>query len=61
MQEKNVGSDMLDGKVGRMYIPKQDVGTVALKKMKGLKRERREEAAAGGNKKARQEDGSDSE
>lgn len=40
-QEKNVGSDTLDGKVGRIYMPKQKVDKVALAKMKGLKRERR--------------------
>ncbi|XP_024543972.1 ribosome production factor 2 homolog [Selaginella moellendorffii] len=43
---KNVSSDMMDGKVGRIYMPKQEVGEIALKKMKGLKRERREAAAA---------------
>lgn len=45
LQEKNVGSDMLDGKVGRIYMPKQDVATLGLSKMKGLKRERREAKA----------------
>eukprot|EP00877_Chromochloris_zofingiensis_P000399 jgi/Chrzof1/1035/Cz01g37260.t1 len=44
-KEKNVGSDMLDGKVGRIYMPKQDVATLGLSKMKGLKRERREAKA----------------
>ena len=43
-QTKNVGGDALDGKVGRIYMPKQDVNTVALAKPKGLKRERREAA-----------------
>lgn len=37
---------MLDGKVGRIYMPKQTVDGIALRKMKGLKRERRETAAA---------------
>lgn len=64
LQEKNVSTDVLDGKIGRMYMPKQDVDTMALKKMKGLKRERREkaEAAAANGKKARtQESDDDSE
>lgn len=47
-KEKNVGSDTLDGKIGRIYMPKQDVGTMALHKMKGLKRERREVKAQSG-------------
>lgn len=50
-KEKNVSSDLLDGRVGRIYMPKQDLGELALHKMKGLKRERRhaaEAAAAGG-------------
>jgi hypothetical protein len=33
-QEKNVSADLLDGKVGRIYMPKQDVGGMALHKMK---------------------------
>lgn len=37
---------MLEGKVGRIYMPKQTVDGIALRKMKGLKRERREAAAA---------------
>ncbi|GAB4822405.1 hypothetical protein N2152v2_009451 [Parachlorella kessleri] len=45
-KEKNVGADELDGKVGRIYMPKQDVDNIALRKMKGLKRERREAAGA---------------
>lgn len=43
---KNVSGDSLAGKVGRIYMPKQEVGDMALSKMKGLKRERREVAAA---------------
>ena len=50
IQEKNVGSDALDGKVGRIYMPKQKVDTIALGKMKGLKRECRQ--ATGERKKA---------
>ncbi|CAM6086697.1 unnamed protein product [Calypogeia fissa] len=42
---KNVKGDSLAGKVGRIYMPKQEVGGMALAKMKGLKRERRERAA----------------
>ena len=45
-KQKNVGGDVLDGKVGRIYMPKQDVDSMALNKMKGLKRERREGKAA---------------
>ncbi len=29
-----MGSDSLDGKVGRMYVPRQEVGSIALRKMK---------------------------
>jgi ribosome production factor 2 len=47
-KQKNVGSDPLDGRVGRVYMPKQDVDSIALHKMKGLKRERRAAAADGG-------------
>ncbi|CAI5469999.1 unnamed protein product [Closterium sp. Yama58-4] len=50
---KNVKSDMIKGKVGRIYMPKQQVGSMSLMKMKGLKRERREAAAA--RKKAKQD------
>ncbi|PSC75116.1 ribosome production factor 2-like protein [Micractinium conductrix] len=44
-KQKNVGSDMLDGKVGHIYMPKQDVDGMALAKPKGTKRVRREAAA----------------
>lgn len=44
-KEKNVGSDVLEGKVGHIYMPKQDVASMALAKPKGLKRERRAAAA----------------
>ena len=40
-----MGHDLLAGKVGRIYMPKQTVDKVALKKMKGVKRERRAAAA----------------
>ena len=42
---KNVGSDALDGKVGKIYVPRQDLDSIALNKMKGAKRERREAAS----------------
>jgi len=50
---KNAKSDSLLGKVGRIYMKSQDPNKLALKKPKGLKRERREEAAS--RKKARQD------
>lgn len=53
MQEKNVGSDNLDGKVGRIYMPKQTVDTMALAKPKGTKRARRQEAADRKSKKGK--------
>lgn len=34
VQEKNVRTEMLDGKVGRMYVPQQEVGSIATRKMK---------------------------
>ncbi len=48
-----MGSDMLEGKVGRIYMPKQKVDTIALGKLKGAKREAREAAAERKAKKAR--------
>lgn len=33
-QEKNVSRDNLEGKVGRMYVPRQEVETMPLRKMK---------------------------
>ncbi|KAF8067235.1 choline monooxygenase [Scenedesmus sp. PABB004] len=44
-KEKNVGSDLLGGRVGRIYMPKQTVDKMALAKPKGTKRGRREAAA----------------
>ncbi|KAI5060114.1 hypothetical protein GOP47_0024534 [Adiantum capillus-veneris] len=51
---KNVSRDSLAGKVGRIYMPRQEVNGMALAKMKGLKR-RRQEASSdpGASKKAR--------
>lgn len=63
-KQKNVGGDALEGKIGRIYMPKQTVDTMALAKPKGLKRERRETraaAAADGSKRARREGEGDSE
>ena len=34
LQEKNVSTSMLDGKVGRIYMPRQDFESLALRKMK---------------------------
>ncbi len=34
LQEKNVGSDMLEGKVGRIYLPNQMIDTMPQHKMK---------------------------
>ena len=34
LQEKNVSTAVLDGKVGRMYVPRQEVGSIATFKMK---------------------------
>ena len=49
-QEKNVSSDLLDGRVGRVYVPRQDLADLPSAVMKGAKRERREgkEGAGGG-------------
>ncbi|GIL81068.1 hypothetical protein Vretimale_9233 [Volvox reticuliferus] len=43
-KEKNVASDALAGKVGRIYMPKQNMDTLGLSKYKGTKRQRRESA-----------------
>jgi len=50
---KNAKMDSLLGKVGRIYMPQQEPEKMATKKMKGVKRQRREEAAS--RKKARQD------
>jgi hypothetical protein len=41
---KNTKVDVLGETYGRVYMPKQEVDEMALRKMKGLKRERREAA-----------------
>jgi len=43
-KQKNVGFDEVDGKIGRIYMPKQDLTGLNLVKAKGLKRQRREAA-----------------
>jgi ribosome production factor 2 len=44
-KQKNVSFEELDGKVGRIYMPKQDLAGLNLVKSKGMKRQRREAAA----------------
>lgn len=34
MQEKNVNFDLLDGKVGRIYVPKQSLDSIPAPKLK---------------------------
>lgn len=48
---KNVTDDPVMGKRGRLYVPQQDFDSIVYKKMKGMKRERREAAAAASNAK----------
>ena len=38
VQEKNVAQSMLEGKVGRIYMPRQELESVALRKMKVTRR-----------------------
>ena len=45
-KRKNVHRDEFEGQIGKVYVPKQDVETIALKKQKGAKRARRAEVAA---------------
>ncbi|KAF3788514.1 Ribosome production factor 2-like protein [Nymphaea thermarum] len=41
-KQKNVSGDIIEGRIGKIYVPDQQVGTVAPShKMKGMKRERR--------------------
>lgn len=50
-KEKNVSKDAIEGKIGKIYIPDQQVGTTALPYMaKGVKRERREAKTKGEGK-----------
>ena len=46
MQEKNVSAELLEGRVGRIYMPQQQIDTMPQHKMKALKRDR--EAVEGG-------------
>ncbi|KAL7170380.1 hypothetical protein ACSBR2_035279 [Camellia fascicularis] len=55
-KEKNVSGDALQGKIGRIYIPNQQVGEKVLpNKAKGVKRERREAKMKGEGKKQKQD------
>ncbi|CAN6484910.1 unnamed protein product [Victoria cruziana] len=41
-KQKNVSGDIIEGRIGKIYVPDQKVGTVAPShKMKGMKRERK--------------------
>ncbi|XP_071738234.1 ribosome production factor 2 homolog [Rutidosis leptorrhynchoides] len=53
-KEKNVSKDPIEGKIGKVYVPDQQIGSASLPfKVKGAKRERREaKANAEGNKHA---------
>ncbi|KAK2981501.1 hypothetical protein RJ640_030963 [Escallonia rubra] len=51
-KEKNVSKDAIEGKIGKIYMPDQQVGSVPLpNKAKGVKRERREAKKKGDTKK----------
>ncbi|XP_052208578.1 ribosome production factor 2 homolog [Diospyros lotus] len=55
-KEKNVSGDAIQGKIGKIYMPDQQVGEQALpNRAKGLKRERREAKMKGEAKKQKQE------
>ncbi|KAL6962271.1 hypothetical protein U1Q18_044006 [Sarracenia purpurea var. burkii] len=55
-KEKNVSGDSIQGKIGKVYIPDQQVGEKALpNKAKGVKRERREAKMKGEAKKRKQD------
>ena len=43
-KQKNVGFDQVDGKVGRIYMPRQELSELSLVKAKGTKRQRQEAA-----------------
>ena len=49
-KEKNVSFDPTRGKVGRIYMPRQEVDTIALNKFKGGKRKAAAAGAEGGDK-----------
>ncbi|CAD7695545.1 unnamed protein product [Ostreobium quekettii] len=52
-KEKNVDIDTLHNKVGRVYVPRQDVDSMALTKPKGVKRKQREDREQRMGKKTR--------
>lgn len=47
-KEKNVSFDTVQGKVGRIYMPRQEVDTIALNKFKGGKRKAKPAAEGDG-------------
>jgi len=54
LQEKNVAHDTLDGRVGRVYVPPQDLGALPTALAKGVKRGRaRGDGGDGRGKKGR--------
>lgn len=58
-QEKNVAHDTLDGRVGRVYVPPQDLANLPTALAKGVKRGRARdggERGGGGAKKGRAEE-----
>lgn len=59
-KKKNVGFEETDGKVGRIYMPSQDLAEVAQAKGKGVKRARRAATAARKGAAAPAADGDDS-
>lgn len=55
-KEKNVSRDSIQGKIGKIYMPDQQVGEKVLpNKAKGVKRERREAKMKGEAKKQKQD------
>jgi ribosome production factor 2 len=57
-KQKNRDFEEVEGAVGRIYMPAQDLSTLALAKGKGTKRARREAAAEGKQAKAPRADAS---
>eukprot|EP01023_Acetabularia_acetabulum_P035848 TRINITY_DN3384_c0_g1_i4.p1 TRINITY_DN3384_c0_g1~~TRINITY_DN3384_c0_g1_i4.p1 ORF type:complete len:323 (+),score=51.04 TRINITY_DN3384_c0_g1_i4:68-1036(+) len=60
-KEKNVTTNLLDGTVGRLYVPQQNLQNVVMKKSKGTKRERRENAAQQKQQKRQKQDATETE
>jgi len=50
---KNVTTDILGKKYGRIHVGKQELDKIAIKKMKGLKRQRGESESQEKNKKVK--------